>query len=152
MEYTILQVQNLRSEQTRPAAMTMAFGGDSPGCPAINGSLEAGSGVPVAATCAGAKDTFSRPPTDLRGNPGAFGNRCSGVMTAQPWAACNMPIVRGRGKYDEIDLFTYFILKLHRTVLYVSQIQLCRCGFLFYEEKYYEYNYNRPDGRSRYHG
>lgn len=111
--------------------MTMAFGGDSPGCPAINGSLEAGSGIPVAATCAGAKDTFSRPPTDLRGNPGAFGNRCSGVMTAQPWAACNMPIVRGRGKYDDKQFSLTIHAKAYRIFGYVMILQLCRYAVAF---------------------
>lgn len=111
--------------------MTMASGGDSPGCPAINGSLEAGSGIPVAATCAGAKDTFSRPPTDLRGNPGAFGNRCSGVMTAQPWAACNMPFVRGRGKYDDKQFSLTIHAKAYRIFGHVMILQLCRYAVAF---------------------
>ena len=58
-------------------------------------------GISGAMTARGLKDTSSRPAKDLGGPCGARYERRCGVMTAAPAETCCVPIVRGRGKYDE---------------------------------------------------
>ena len=87
-----MQAQNPRDSGRRRAAGTAAGrGGD---LKQAARAIYAASN-PVRHTgrddSAGDNETCSRPPTDLRGNPGICAQRYPGVMTASPEAACIMP-------------------------------------------------------------
>ena len=128
----MMQAQNPRDSGRRRAAGTAAGrGGDlKQTARAIYAAFD-----PVRHTgrddSAGDNETCSRPPTDLRGNPGICAQRYPGVMTASPEAACIMPDRPGAWQMGRSTILFHTGQPCQAGPVKTTPILLARLPFLF---------------------